>query len=320
MTPLLNRQIHLVTGKGGVGKSLVSCVLAHLFEQGGHKTLLVQLHAKDAHSQPMETRPITADLHQARDNLWVVNIDPAKALTEYITLKIRSEKISEALVNRPTIKQFLKFVPSMAELNMLGKIWYHAEETQGRRRRFDRVVVDCPPTGHALKFVDVARTVFSVAPGGMMGDETRRIMHTLQDPSRSCLHVVTGLEELMIKETVELIAQAEKSATAPLGYLICNGVQEPMFGPEDLQHLAQTHEDLHHDVPSPLKNALQIALNRAQAESRQGMYLNKLKGVRSNMPMLMLPLIEKAELRSPDLRELGQWLVQQVPSVKGAPS
>ena len=105
MTALLNRQIHLVTGKGGVGKSLISCVLAQLFEQGGHKTLLVQLHAKDAHSQHLETPPIGPDITQVRERLWVENIEPAKALTEYISY--RSERLSEALVNRPIIKNFL---------------------------------------------------------------------------------------------------------------------------------------------------------------------------------------------------------------------
>ena len=50
-----------------------------------------------------------------------------------------------------------------------------------------------------------------------MGEETRRMVHTFQSPDRACLHVITGLEELMLQETVDLIAQAEKSATAPLG-------------------------------------------------------------------------------------------------------
>ena len=203
---------------------------------------------------------------------------------------------------------------------MLGKIWYHAEERgKDRRPRFDRVVVDCPPTGHALKFVDVARTVFSVAPGGMMGEETRKIMHTLQDPQRSCLHVVTGLEELMLKETVELIEQAERSATAPLGYLICNGIEEPIFEPGDVQALKDLQERLAEMPSGASQDAVQIAANRAHKELRQGQYLKKIKGVRSNMPTIMTPLLAQARLQTQELQELGQWVLQQTATERPAP-
>jgi hypothetical protein len=309
MTPMLQRQIHLLTGKGGVGKSLASCVLAHLFERKGLNTLLVQLHAEDSHSRYLDVSAITDTLSQVHEHLWVVNIDPAKALSEYITLKIKFERLTEAFIKRPIVQHFLNFLPAMAELNMLGKVWYHAEEIgEHQRPRFDRIVVDCPPSGHALKFVDVARTIFSVSPGGIMGDETRRMMHTFQDPDRSCLHVVTGLEELMLQETVELIALAEKSATAPLGFLICNGVQEPLFEPKDLPFLKERQQKAEAQDLVPL---LKIAHTRAQMEARQGKLLQQLKGVRSNMPMVLLPLIEKSHLGKTDIIQLADWFSQQ---------
>ncbi len=316
MIPILDRQIHLLTGKGGVGKSVASCVLAHLFERQGLKTLLVQLHAEDAHSACLGLPRVTHELTQARDNLWVVNIHPAHALKEYITLKLKFERLTEAVVKRPIVQHFLNFLPSMAELNMLGKIWYHSEEKVGAYQRFDRIVVDCPPTGHALKFVDVARTVFSVSPGGIMGEETRRMMHTFQSPDRACLHVITGLEELMLQETVELIAQAEKSATAPLGLLICNGVQEPVFSPNDLNKLNKHHDKF---KKGPLRALLEVAQHRAAMEARQGKLIRQLRGVSANMPMVMLPHIETAQLKQPEIQQLADWLGQQQ-MTQGKPS
>ena len=308
MIPILDRQIHLLTGKGGVGKSLASCVLAHLFERQGLRTLLVQLHAEDAHSSYLELPEIDHTLTQSRENLWVVNIHPAHALREYIKLKIKFEKLTEAVIKRPVVQHFLNFLPSMAELNMLGKIWYHAEEQTGNRPRFDRIVVDCPPTGHALKFVDVARTIFAISPGGVMGDETRRMMHTFQSPNRACLHVITGLEELMLQETVELIAQAEKSATAPLGFLFCNGVKEPIFSPKDLKTLQKKHAEIQNPT---LGKVFKVAQHRAEMEARQGKLMRQLRGVSSNMPMLMLPFIEKPHLKKQEVQQLADWVAQQ---------
>ena len=87
MIPILDRQIHLLTGKGGVGEY---CLLRprSSFRARGLKTLLVQLHAEDAHSACLDLPPVTHDLTQARNNLWVVNIHPAHALKEYMILKL----------------------------------------------------------------------------------------------------------------------------------------------------------------------------------------------------------------------------------------
>ena len=38
---------------------------------------------------------------------------------------------------------------------MLGKILFHLARSARRRRRFDRIVMDAPATGHAITFLAV---------------------------------------------------------------------------------------------------------------------------------------------------------------------
>src|SRR5690349_8630613 len=116
---LFERQLHFVSGKGGVGKSAVSVALALRFVGDGKKTLLVQVNAQDSHSRLLETAPITPELREVEKDLYVVNTTPADALREYALLTLKLELLYKAVFENPLTKTFLRFVPSMAELTML---------------------------------------------------------------------------------------------------------------------------------------------------------------------------------------------------------
>ncbi len=88
---------------------------------------------------------------------------------------------------------------------MMGKLWFHAEEKQGGGRRFERIVVDCPSTGHAVKLLGVSKVLTDVVRVGPMRDKTKQMTATFADRKRSAIHVVTLPEELPVNETIELL-------------------------------------------------------------------------------------------------------------------
>ena len=55
---ILDRQLHFVCGKGGVGKSVVACALARHFHREGNRVLLLQVNAPDSHARLLGTSPI----------------------------------------------------------------------------------------------------------------------------------------------------------------------------------------------------------------------------------------------------------------------
>ena len=233
------RQVHFVTGKGGVGKSLVACGLARRFADQGKNTLLCQVNARNSHSTLLGLNPadggVPDDLLQVEPRLTVVNLNPAQALREYALMTLKLEALYKAVFDNRLTRTFLRFVPSLNELSMMGKLWFHAEERAdtpmfaARQPRFDRIVVDCPSTGHALKLLAVARVVTDTVRVGPMVEKTRAMAALWGDRTRCAVHVVTLPEELPINETIELLAKLRNAGTAHAGGIVVNQVLPRLF-------------------------------------------------------------------------------------------
>lgn len=232
------RQIHFVTGKGGVGKSLVSVALARRFVDAGDKTLLCQVHARDSHSSLLGIAgPVPDDLQEVAPGLMAVNLNPAQATREYALMTLKVEAIYKAVFENRLTRTFLRFVPSLNELTMMGKLWFHAEEradtglfaSSSGPPRFDRIVVDCPSTGHALKLFAVSKVLTEAVRVGPMVEKTRVMAAVWRDPARSAVHVVTLPEELPVNESIELIERLRRDDVARPGSMIVNQLMPRLF-------------------------------------------------------------------------------------------
>jgi anion-transporting ArsA/GET3 family ATPase len=227
------RQLHFVTGKGGVGKSFVACALARRFVDDGDRVLLAQVHARDSHGPLLGVGAVDEDVRAVGTRLSVVNLLPSQAMREYALMTLKVEALYKAVFENRVTKTFLRFVPSLDELVMMGKLWFHAEETRdvrGRPRpRFDRIVVDCPSTGHALKLFSIARVITETLHVGPMVEKTRQMASVFADPARSVVHLVTLPEELPVNETLELMARLRKEQTVHVDHVIVNALVPRLF-------------------------------------------------------------------------------------------
>jgi anion-transporting ArsA/GET3 family ATPase len=223
------RQLHFVTGKGGVGKSFVACALARRFVDEGHRVLLAQVNARDSHAVLLGTGPIGDELRDVEPRLTVVNLRPPQAMREYALMTLKVEALYKAVFENRVTKTFLRFVPSLDELVMMGKLWFHAEETNWGDRRFDRIVVDCPSTGHALKLFAVARVITETLHVGPMVEKTRQMAATFADRSRTAVHLVTLPEELPVNETLELLQRLRREQSVPVGHVVVNQTLPRLF-------------------------------------------------------------------------------------------
>src|SRR5713226_9926432 len=71
---------------------------------------------------------------------------------------LKFESIYKAVFENRLVSYFLRFIPSLQELVMLGKILFHVEERLPTGEpKYQRVVVDAPATGHAISFFNIDR-------------------------------------------------------------------------------------------------------------------------------------------------------------------
>jgi anion-transporting ArsA/GET3 family ATPase len=286
---VLARQLHFVCGKGGVGKSVVACALARAFHDSGHSVLLVQVNAADSHARLLASTPIGPELNEIEPRFTVVNATPAAALKEYALMTLRFEALYRTVFENRLTKAFLRFLPSLPELTMQGKIWHHAEERVNESARFERIVVDCPSTGHGLKFLRVARAIADASRVGPMADKTRLMRALVEDPRRTALHVVALPEELPVNEARDLVEQVRSQRTAPLGAVFLNQRLERMFDDDTERSLATARDIWSATGDRALAQLLDVADRRRGRERLEGEMRARLETLA--MPIVELPML-----------------------------
>lgn len=247
-------RLRIVTGKGGVGKTVVATAIAMAEAKRGRRTLLAEIHGRDQVASLLGAPPIGADMREVIENLHVVDMNKTAAIREYALLTLRFETVYKAVFENRMVQRFLRLVPSLGELVMLGKVWFHEQEIVDGRPRFDVIVLDAPATGHALALLRAPSVVLRMVPPGPLRDNTAVIQDLLTDHRRCVLHVVTTPEEMPVNEAVELEQGAADLLNIRLGVTVINQRLEPM-PTEALATLIDAPIDA---ALEPLLNALRI--------------------------------------------------------------
>ena len=117
---LLDKRLLIVTGKGGVGKSSVAAALALLAARRGKRVLVCEVNAQERVAPLLGAAPSGPVTRQVADNLYTVNVTPPEAMREYGLMVLRFRTIYEAVFENRLVRYFLRVIPSLAELVMLG--------------------------------------------------------------------------------------------------------------------------------------------------------------------------------------------------------
>jgi len=142
------------TGKGGVGKTSLSCAISVALADGGGKTLLVSTDPASNLDQvlcvKLGSRPTQID---GITNLWALNIDPRQSAKEYrekvvgpyrgILPAAAVAEIEEQLSGACTVE--------IAAFNEFSRLMTDEEALSG----FDHIVFDTAPTGHTIRLLQL---------------------------------------------------------------------------------------------------------------------------------------------------------------------
>lgn len=223
-------RLHVVTGKGGTGKTSIAAALALALAAGGRRTLLVEVEGRQGIAQLFGTDPLPyAERHLADaadgGEVRALAVDAEEALLEYLDMFYKLGGAGRALRKLGAIDFATTIAPGLRDVLLTGKVKEATTRTLGQRRVYDAVVLDAPPTGRIARFLNVTAETARLARMGPIKTQSEGVAALLRSPM-TAVHVVTLLEEMPVQETADAIADFT-SLGFPVGRIIVNATRSP---------------------------------------------------------------------------------------------
>ena len=232
--PNTHSRILFFAGKGGVGKTSVSCVTAVWLARHGYRTLLLTIdpaaHLGDVLGVPVGDSPARVE---GVPNLWAVKID-AKTAAEAYTARILADARARGRPPQAIAAMAEELdSPCTEEMAAFDRfIDFASQET------YDVIVFDTAPTGHTLRLLElpidwskqldvkIFASVDTVAADDVAKARFNRVIKMMRDPERSTFAFVMYPESTPI---VEAARAMDELATVGIhtGLVIANLVLPP---------------------------------------------------------------------------------------------
>lgn len=225
-------RLHVVTGKGGTGKTSVAAALALGLAEGGRRTLLVEVEGRQGIAQLFGYEPLPyKELRIAQvpggGEVRALAVDPEEALLEYLDMFYKLGAAGRALRKIGAIDFATTIAPGLRDVLLTGKVKEATTRSSDGRRVYDAVVLDAPPTGRIGRFLNVTTETARLAKVGPIKTQSEGVASLLRSPI-TAVHVVTLLEEMPVQESLDAIAELA-ALHIPVGRIIINAARPPLL-------------------------------------------------------------------------------------------
>jgi anion-transporting ArsA/GET3 family ATPase len=297
---LIDRQMLFVTGKGGVGKTVVAAALALALEREGRRTIVCELSGQ-ARIPALLGASAGAPGEETRigDGLWATTIEPYKVMEEWIGRILGSKRLTGLLTRSNFFRAFAEAAPGGMELGNTVKTWELAQDPRWdkRRRGYDTVIVDGPAMGHAIGMLRTPKTFSDIARVGPIASQSERVREWLGDPRRTGYVAVALPAELPVSETLDLGGRLRRAIGRRLEAIVLNGVLPDRFDADEVDRVAAA-------AAEDVAGAIHGADARAESQHEHVVRLEQ----EADAPVHQLPFLFAPQLERAHVEQLADVL------------
>lgn len=290
MTPLLDRRLLFVTGKGGVGKTSVAIGLAMLAAQEGKRVLLCEVDAKGDLAAGFEVAKLAYKPTEVVPGLHAMVMNTEESLKEYLKVQLRIPFVGRMGPLARSFDFVATAAPGVNEILIVGKLAWEIREDH-----YDLVVVDASATGHVVGQLSAASAIRDLVRIGMVRDQTDWMVELLSDPEICGTAIVATPEEMPVTETLELATRLKAETDVDLAAVIVNRVLPELFGSAEevvfgKLRKAKNEDALQAEVGGAVTQVLDGAELAVRLRRSRSEHISRLRdGLPSSVPVLFVP-------------------------------
>lgn len=310
-------RVHIVAGKGGVGKSTLTAGLGLAAATLGLDVLLIEIEGRGGLAGYFGRSGFGYEAVSLGPGLRGRTVRAEDALLDYLAAD-RLSRLARRMLDSGLVEMVSRAAPGLGDLLVLGKI-----KQLERLAVADVIVVDAPASGHALTLLRAPGGLLETVQDGPIHAQAAEVVELLTDPRRCQVLLVTRPQETPLNELVESAFDLEDRIGVQLGPILVNGVQAPPIGLEEtaepgavelaLSNMAPADAALLEAVTPFLRRAVAFEWGRYQRQQRQLQRLGQL------LPLSQMRIGQRSGdgLTSGDLPGLAEELLAAIHTLEG---
>lgn len=224
---LSERQLLVVTGKGGVGKSAMTAALGHSLAARGRRTLVLEIDPRENLHQLLDVPPSGGAMVPVGERLYLQNLKPKDVVDWVVADRVPIGMVVRRIKQSAVYERFAEGAPGLKEVAILGHCLRAVRGEIEGAPRIDTVVLDAPATGHGIYLLTAARLFAEAIGEGPMATLARDVADFVAGDEAGVV-VVTLAEELPVDESLELRQSLVERFGRQPDLLIANGVYPPV--------------------------------------------------------------------------------------------
>ncbi len=209
--------------------------------------LLIEVEGRQGIAQLFDTAPLPYAEQRIASapgggEVRALHMDAEAALLEYLAMFYNLGFAGRTLRRMGAIEFATTLAPGLRDVLLTGKIKECVGRTESDgRHTYDAVVLDAPPTGRVVKFLDVTKAMADLAKVGPIRGQSEGVVRLLHSGD-TAVHLVTLLEEMPVRETLDAVAELDGADLRP-GAVFVNRVRPPRLPARSLAAAADGRVD-----------------------------------------------------------------------------